>query len=137
MLKTTQLPGYGLPYNNWGLNDVLVTESLSAVGHWKHDIITVRERCMLFLMNKITDKPGWERKAHDQVVLTKWRQEAKDLDWTTAGIADGDMTDLMFDFVSRSNRELLRRLNVVGSVWKSSVPRQFHMRRLALFQSSM
>ncbi|KAI8935769.1 hypothetical protein NX059_007289 [Plenodomus lindquistii] len=65
---------------------------------WTHTVFTVRERCMLFFMNKITDKPQWQRKIHDEEIVAKWKKEAEDLDWEKAGIAHGDMSPDMFKY---------------------------------------
>ena len=31
---------------------------------------------MMELMNRITDKPGWEKKAFDESITKKWKSEA-------------------------------------------------------------
>ncbi|KAK2753241.1 hypothetical protein FQN54_007932 [Arachnomyces sp. PD_36] len=38
--------------------------------------LTVREKRMMEFINKITDKPEWERKVLDEAIVTKWREEA-------------------------------------------------------------
>jgi hypothetical protein len=48
---------------------------------------------MIDLMNKITDKEGWERKVMDDTIAQKWRQEA-------LGAAEMDVSDKMFDWES-------------------------------------
>jgi hypothetical protein len=68
---------------------------------WSHEVITIRERCMLFFVDRISDKPDWIRKVHDEEVVAKWKQEAKELDWTKV-FEHGDMTDDMFNYVSWS-----------------------------------
>ncbi|KAE8136091.1 hypothetical protein BDV38DRAFT_284334 [Aspergillus pseudotamarii] len=79
------LPGFGQP-----LNDTLPTiekeegpykgqrrrfphalrDSCYSVG------VSVRERRMLDFINKITDKPEWERKVFDEDIVGNWRSEA-------------------------------------------------------------
>ncbi|CAO2649124.1 Nn.00g100730.m01.CDS01 [Neocucurbitaria sp. VM-36] len=93
-----KLPGFGLPYNDWGSDKDHVAQSLSAVMHWDHAVLTVRERCMLFFINKITDKPDWQQKVCDEGIIAKWKQEASDLDWATVVTKDGDMSTKMFDY---------------------------------------
>jgi hypothetical protein len=72
---------------------------LSAVMDWRHAVMTVRERCMLFFVDQISDKPDWTRKVHDEEIVANWRREVKELDWTKAGIEGGDMSDKMFTYV--------------------------------------
>jgi hypothetical protein len=72
---------------------------LSAVMHWSHAVTSIRERCMLFFVDKISDKPGWTQKVHDESIVANWRREAKEVNWTQAGIEGGDMTDKMLSYV--------------------------------------
>jgi hypothetical protein len=105
-----QLPGFGLPYNDWGPDTNFgMAELLSAVVGWNHDLMTVRERCMLFFVNSITDKPEWYRKVHDEEIVAKWEQEAKALDWGKVGFEHGDMSTKMFEYVSVLGRRVLPR----------------------------
>ncbi|KAH7066433.1 hypothetical protein BKA63DRAFT_161543 [Paraphoma chrysanthemicola] len=94
-----KLPGFGLPHDSWNVedscDDIL---DLSAVEGWQHDVLTIRERCMLFFINEITDKPDWFRKVHDEQILAKWKQEAQDVDWEKIGFMYGGMSDRMFEF---------------------------------------
>lgn len=62
--------------------------------------MTVREKCMLFFINKITDKPEWFRKVNNEEIVAKWQKEADDLMWESVGIKHGDMSSSMFDQVS-------------------------------------
>jgi hypothetical protein len=81
LLTKMQLLGFGLTYNDWGHDSSREeAELLSAVAGWNHDLMTVRERCMLFFINNITDKPEWYSKVHDKSIVVKWKQEAKELD---------------------------------------------------------
>jgi hypothetical protein len=100
-LTHRQLPGYGLRYDHFG-DDAGAEDlaaSLSAVMQWTHDVLTIRERCMLYVIDRLTDKVEWERKVNDEEVVAKWRQEAMELDWARVGIQNGDMTDDMFKYV--------------------------------------
>jgi hypothetical protein len=107
-LTVFELPGFGLPYNDWGHDTHREMASLlSAVAGWNHDLMTVRERCMLFFVNAITDKPEWYRKVHDKNVVAKWEHEAKGLDWSKVGLEHGDMSTKMFDYVSTLDRRHL------------------------------
>lgn len=95
-----QLPGFGLPYDDWGEDPADYAKSLSAVMSWAHDVTTTRERCMLFFIDSISDKPDWTRKVHDENIVTRWRQEAKELDWDQC-VEGGDFSNKMFAYVSR------------------------------------
>ncbi|KAF9692477.1 hypothetical protein EKO04_009621 [Ascochyta lentis] len=87
-----QLPGFGLPYDDWGKDSENYAKKLSAVMSWSHAVLTIRERCMLFFIDQISDKPGWTRKVYDEDIVAKWKQEAKELDWTQV-IEGGDCID--------------------------------------------
>ncbi|KAF1975186.1 hypothetical protein BU23DRAFT_579235 [Bimuria novae-zelandiae CBS 107.79] len=39
----------------------------------------LRERNMISIMNKLTDKPEWTRKVHDKEIVSNWKKEAIDL----------------------------------------------------------
>ena len=49
---------------------------------------------MMELMNRITDKPGWEKEAFDEKMTEKWRSEAL----ATPG---ADISEKMVDWVSQ------------------------------------
>lgn len=55
---------------------------------------------MLFFIDSISDKPDWTRKVHDENIVTRWRQEAKELDWDQC-VEGGDFSNKMFAYVSR------------------------------------
>ncbi|KAF1845864.1 uncharacterized protein K460DRAFT_406097 [Cucurbitaria berberidis CBS 394.84] len=93
-----KLPGFGLPLDESSDDPYGSAECLSAVIDWRHDVFTVREKCMLFFVNKITDKPDWQRKVQDPAIIAKWKQEVNDLDWTTVVDKNGDMSTKMFEY---------------------------------------
>jgi hypothetical protein len=136
MLTKMWLPGFGLPYNDWGRDSSREeAELLSAVAGWNHDLMTVRERCMLFFINSITDKPKWYRKVHDKSIVAKWEREAKELDWSKVGLEHGDMSTKMLNYVSTLNlRHLLLALTCSRSVSARSVQRLVCTRRLPSFR---
>jgi hypothetical protein len=39
----------------------------------------LRERNMMAVMDRLTDKPDWERKVFDEEILTKWGKEVMDM----------------------------------------------------------
>ncbi|UPX17825.1 uncharacterized protein EKO05_0008156 [Ascochyta rabiei] len=92
-----KLPSFGPPYDDWGQNPENSAKKLSAVKDWRHAVTSIRERCMLFFVNQISDKPGWTRKVNDEEIVAKWKHEAKELDWTKV-VEGGDMTDRMLTY---------------------------------------
>ena len=86
--ETIKLPGFGLPVNY--RPDVSFP---NAVLDWSGTILTVRELNMMAIMDKITDKPDWDKKVFDDTIVQKWRQEAL----STEGM---DVSEKMLDWVS-------------------------------------
>ena len=78
---------------------------------------------MLDFINKITDKPEWERKVFDEAIVAKWRGEA--CVWN-ADLNDHYLSSTMFDNVGRSLDQFRNHSsnNDVGSVWKSFATKQ-------------
>lgn len=93
-----------MPYDDWGQDPEDYAQSISAVMNWAHDVTTIRERCMLFFVDSISDKPEWTRKIHDEGIVSRWRQEAKGLDWTKV-VEGGDFSDKMFAYVGRAHTD--------------------------------
>ncbi|KAE8362275.1 hypothetical protein BDV27DRAFT_166341 [Aspergillus caelatus] len=105
------LPGFGQP-----LNDNLPTiekeegpykgqrrrfphalrDSCYSVG------VSVRERRMLDFINKITDKPEWERKVFDEDIVSKWRSEACE---HSEELDDYYLSAAMFDYCLEELRD--------------------------------
>ena len=83
----TKLPGFGLPVN-YRPEHYFPT----AVLDWSGTILTVRELNMMAIMDKITDKPDWDKKVFDNTIILKWRQEA-------LGTEGMDVSEKMFDWV--------------------------------------
>ncbi|KAF2854793.1 hypothetical protein T440DRAFT_551848 [Plenodomus tracheiphilus IPT5] len=96
---TVNLPGFGLALDSWKeVGDGPVAKKLSAVMRWDHPVLTIREQCLMFFMNKITDKPQWEKKVYDEEIVGKWKKEAEDLDWDKAVMTHGEMSPDMFTY---------------------------------------
>ena len=82
-----KLPGFGLPVN------YRPDEHFpNAVLDWSGTILTVRELNMMAIMDKITDKPDWDKKVFDDTIVQKWRHEAL----ATKGM---DVSEKMLDWV--------------------------------------
>lgn len=56
----------------------------------------MREYTMLEVMNRITDKIGWNVKIFDENITQKWRDEA-------VGTEGRDVSEKMMDYVRRSH----------------------------------
>jgi len=119
-----QLPGFGLPLEHlpkW-------TRDASTSERFPHAIadffagggVSLRERRMLDFINKISDKPGWERKVFDEEIVLKWRTE---------GVAHSEvlgdliLSEKMFDFVS-------------CTLWKSCFVLSIYLLRLVYCRTS-
>jgi len=100
--KRVLLPGFGLPVEylpKW-------TRDASKSERFPHAIadffagggVSVRERRMLDFINTISDKPEWERKVHDEEIVSKWRAEAVT---HSDELGDWVLSEKMFNFVSR------------------------------------
>ena len=98
-VERTVLPGFGLPVNY--RPDAYFQ---NAVLDWSGTILTVRELNMMAIVDKITDKPDWDKKVFDDIILQKWRQEAL----TTKGM---DVSEKMFDWVCTTILETLLSTN--------------------------
>jgi hypothetical protein len=44
------------------------------------DLLPVRELAMMNIMDRLTDKPDWEKKVFDEEIVAKWRKEAMEVD---------------------------------------------------------
>lgn len=91
------LPGFGLPIDTMpGPNDRFphaIADRFFVSGKG----VMSREIRMLEFVNKISDKPEWDRKVFDEVIVAKWEKEAcRYVD----GLRDEYLSTQMFQFVS-------------------------------------
>jgi hypothetical protein len=104
------LPGFGTTVNYMPDHDGaaesygtsirwVVNRCPNALQEWTPEPLTVRERNMMQIINALTDKADWRRKAFDETILAKWRAEAV----TEEGQG---FTEKMFDYVSLNTRIL-------------------------------
>ncbi|KAG5634945.1 hypothetical protein H0H81_000256 [Sphagnurus paluster] len=103
------LPGFGLPVEYVPtarplFRNALETGELSE-GYAQLRLTTLREFTMLNIMNEITDKPNWQKKA------TKWREEA-------LAATDRDITEKMIDWCIA---ELQHKAKDFEETWSVSV----------------
>ncbi|KAJ4422161.1 hypothetical protein N0V82_003245 [Gnomoniopsis sp. IMI 355080] len=60
------------------------------------DLLPVREVAMLAIMDRLTDKPMWNRKVFDEAIVSKWKDEAlavPDEEWMKVAAAPGSGWD--------------------------------------------
>jgi hypothetical protein len=99
-----QLPGFGLPVQHLPLYSKGNPEKCQRFPHAIADYlaskgVTLRERRMLDFIDKISDKPEWERKVFDENIVSKYRAEACVY---ADDIGDEILSEQMFDYVSLS-----------------------------------
>ncbi|CAM1510371.1 Fc.00g007060.m01.CDS01 [Cosmosporella sp. VM-42] len=91
----TKFPGFGLPLGFMPDVDerfpVLIGDEDK---DWKASTLTIREVCMLKLMEEITNKPDWWTKVNDEEISAKWVKEALEMDWTDY-VRHADFTEEM------------------------------------------
>ena len=68
-----QLPGIGLPLNQ---HSALPLEGRRGYWYERALPLTVRERVMIAIMAALKDKPDWERKVFNELIVDRWRAEA-------------------------------------------------------------
>jgi hypothetical protein len=44
------------------------------------DLLPVHELAMMNIMDRLTDKPDWEKKVFDEGIVAKWKKEAMEVD---------------------------------------------------------
>jgi hypothetical protein len=79
-----KLPGFGLPMQHTPPLRIRLENGENKRGRFPHAIadyfssagVKLRERRMLDFIDKITDKPEWDRKVFDEAILGKWHEEA-------------------------------------------------------------
>ncbi|KAK4963927.1 hypothetical protein LTR28_004263 [Elasticomyces elasticus] len=52
----------------------------TAISDWVGELLTVRERTMMVVMNELMEQPEWERKIFDEAIVTEWKGEALEQD---------------------------------------------------------
>src|SRR5437773_1016839 len=82
-------PGLGLPlrYNGSPVTDFYPIGAHRDCEGATSDLLPVREVAMMNIMEKLTDKHSWHEKVFDDLIVSKWREEALE-------IPDGDLWDL-------------------------------------------
>ncbi|KAM0230035.1 hypothetical protein ACHAPO_009587 [Fusarium lateritium] len=103
-----QKPGFGLPLGYMPDEEdrfpLLFLNDDFGDG-WEAPALLIRECCMLKLMDELTDKPRWWQKINDENIVTKWKQEALEMDWKSY-LRYGDFTPAMADAGDKCIEEL-------------------------------
>ncbi|WOO78955.1 uncharacterized protein LOC62_02G002492 [Vanrija pseudolonga] len=110
-------PGFDLPVLTHLFDDDHFKLPAPTIG-WSSNTPTLRERTMLWYMNKITDEPGWEVRVLDDALVEQWRAEVRTLPASDNGppFTIG-FTDRMFDWCIRELRDkavLFKKTGYVG-----------------------
>ncbi|KAI7385473.1 hypothetical protein KC336_g17962 [Hortaea werneckii] len=98
---------------------------------WRGTPATLRERAMMAVLNKLTEKPDWERKVYDDGILAKWREESRRFgkSMRLAGPDDG-FSDAMFDYCTAELRDyasiskthgFVPAIDATATVYKSDI----------------
>jgi hypothetical protein len=77
--RTDKYPGFGLPLrhrNDHGSDDFYPIGAHGSNYAAKSEPISVRELAMMDVMEKLTDKPDWQKKVFNEQIITKWGNEA-------------------------------------------------------------
>ncbi|KAM0545172.1 hypothetical protein ACHAPJ_011439 [Fusarium lateritium] len=96
-----KLPGFGLPLN-YHVEDPFPVIIGDPEGGWKADTLTIREVCMLKVIEDLTNKPEWWLKVNDPDISAKWMKEAMEMPWAefrqnadfTKAMAESCITEL-------------------------------------------
>lgn len=71
-------------------------------GEWASTTLSIRETCILYMVNSITDKPEWWTKVKNPEIVAKWKAEALAADWSfinrfaniTEGVVDAAIREI-------------------------------------------
>ncbi|KAF4950576.1 hypothetical protein FSARC_13144 [Fusarium sarcochroum] len=75
-----KLPGFGLPLN-YHVEDPFPVIIGDQEDDWKASTLTIREVCMLKVIEELTNKPEWWLKVNDPDTAAKWMKEAMEMPW--------------------------------------------------------
>ncbi|KAF2450829.1 hypothetical protein P171DRAFT_378205, partial [Karstenula rhodostoma CBS 690.94] len=89
-------PGLGLPLRiKAGQDSYPIGAHGSCSGSYT-ELLPVRELAMIHIMDRLTDKAGWNNKVWDEVIVENWRAEAKaipDIEWWNVATKGKDMRE--------------------------------------------
>jgi hypothetical protein len=131
-----KLPGFGLPISYAGAHFpvVLGMEEGEGEGDWRASTLTIREVCMIKVIEDLTNKPEWWIKVNDDEITAKWKKEAMEMPWGEYRVY-GDFTHAMADAVSDISKPNTNVSLNHDSVSRNCAKRQISTKRLASFLS--
>jgi hypothetical protein len=134
--REIKLPGFGLPISHAGAHFpvVLKTEDGEGEGDWRATTLTIREVCMLKVIEDLTNKPDWWIKVNDDEIAAKWKKEAMEMPWGEYRVF-GDFTQAMADAVSDISHLVANVSLNHDSVSRNCAKRQISTKRPVSFQS--
>src|SRR4051812_18758895 len=74
-----KLPGFGLPISYAGTHFPVVLGREE--GDWRASTLTIREVCMIKVIEDLTNKPEWWIKVNHDEIAAKWKKEAMEMPW--------------------------------------------------------
>ncbi|KAI1504770.1 hypothetical protein F5X99DRAFT_370922 [Biscogniauxia marginata] len=92
-------PGFGLPLGHMpgkGERFPVLFLGGDEYKQWKAATLLIRERCMLMLVNELSEKPEWWRKVKDDEITARWKKEALEMKWASY-LRYADFTPAMAD----------------------------------------
>ncbi|KAH7347336.1 hypothetical protein B0T11DRAFT_359664 [Plectosphaerella cucumerina] len=113
------LPGHGKPLDDMGDDDwysrrfpTLLTDEFQA------PTLTIREFFMLWCVEQITNKPGWNTKVFDDEILAKWKNEVEDAPWNevTGFREGGPCSDEMWQFIVKELQHKAKLYEATGII---------------------
>lgn len=126
---TVCLPGFGIPlsYHHAGAFPALIAIDGE---DWAATTLTIREVCMIRLVEDLTNKPEWWRKVKDPEIAAKWKKEALEMPWSEY-VKYGHFEESMADAVRVSIRLSQLAAHISSSASRNYVERQTSTKRLA------
>lgn len=123
-----QYPGLGRPLRHYPSR---IHWHAYPVGHDEYcydntsELLPVREVAMMIIIDRLTDKPEWEKKVFSEDVVAKWRTEAlhypDDLLWRQASNGKQGKPDLESDEDSVGHFSYLRTTNPLKNIITDSI----------------
>ncbi|KAF7185849.1 hypothetical protein HII31_12722 [Pseudocercospora fuligena] len=86
----------------------------NAISDHNGEPLMLKERNMIALMDKLTDKPDWNRKINEEDIVSKWRAECAELEKTFQ--PEQAVTQKMFDYCIEELRNYAKQFELHGFV---------------------